>query len=312
MNSKPGSGGLDQNGAMAGKAVIVTGAGKGLGAAFARALAADKARVLVNNRRREGEPSTADAVAASLIQKGAEAVADYADVSAPGAAEAIVSCALRAFGAIDALVLNAGIEGRPALFEKIEAPSFHDVMEVNLHANVRLVAAALPYLKQSSAGRIVFISSAAGLYGARGLSAYAASKGALNGFALTLADELFRYRINVNILCPFAETPMTRRSGGGAAGEAALSPDLVAPVAVWLASSACEVTGETWVASGGRMRRARLLESRGGGAEDDAHFTSAWIAANAEDLGGLENAREFHTAQDSFNSIHAEARGGGR
>lgn len=289
------------------RTVIVTGAGKGLGAAFARALAQDGARVVVNNRVRAGEPSSADAVVQSIVEAGGEAVAEYSDVAAPEAGRALVSRALEAFGGLDALVLNAGIEGAPATFEKQAPRSFAEVMEVNFHANVRIVEAALPILKTSPEPRVLFISSAAGLYGARGLSPYAASKGAVTAFALTLADEFARWGVNVNVLCPFAETPMTRRSGGGGSGDPVLAPERVAPVAVWLAGRTCNVSGQIWVACGGRVRRARLLEGEGGGAPAGADLSPAFLAEHHGSLGALEGVREFSSAQDCFLDIYAAA-----
>ena len=286
---------------------IVTGAGKGLGAAFAMAIGAAGANIVVNNRRRAGDdPPSADCVVAELGREGIRAVADYCDVADAGAADRLVRAAVDNFGGLDAVICNAGVSGEAMLFEKTAPESFADIMAINFTANVRLVSAALPYLKQSSAGRVVFVSSSAGLHGARGLAAYAASKGALNAFALTLADELRRYEIGVNILCPFASTQMTAGSVDGP-HQHLLDPHYVAPAAAWLAGPDCAETGATWVACAGRIRRARLFESKPFGSDRLEDLDAAWFnrcAARGFDLGG---ARGFGGAQEAFADIFADA-----
>ncbi|QLC24002.1 SDR family NAD(P)-dependent oxidoreductase [Parasphingopyxis algicola] len=243
-----------------GPVVVVTGAGKGLGAAFARSWGARKGRVVVNNRSHPGVPSTAEAVAEEIRMRGGQAVAETSDVSDDGAAEAVVDTAIDSFGGLDALILNAGIAGEAARFVDSDPAAFHAVMAINFHANIALVKAALPRLLKSRAGRILFVSSTAGLYGVHGRAAYAASKGALNGFALSLADELRRDAIGVNILMPYAATNMT----DGALTpdlERLMAPDKVAATACWLTSPDCTATGETWVSGAGFARQATVREA---------------------------------------------------
>ena len=289
------------------RSAIVTGAGKGLGAAFARAIGAGGAGVVVNNRRRpDDQPPSADHVAAALKRSGVSAVPEYSDVAETGAAARLVGTAVEAFGGLDALVCNAGVSGEAMLFENAPASSFEEVMAVNFGANVRLVSAALPYLKQSPAGRIVFVSSSAGLHGARGLAAYAASKGALNAFALTLANELKRYNIGVNVLCPFASTRMTADSVKGPHTDL-LAPEYAAPAAAWLAGPTCAATGEIWVACAGQIRRARVLESNPVGPDEPAALTPEWIEAHAGEAGLPDGFSGFQGAQDAFADIFKSA-----
>ncbi len=149
------------------RAVIVTGAGKGLGAAFAKALASEGTAVLVNNRLRKGQPDSAGAVADAIRAQGGRAIANYQDIAAPGAAQALVKAALEAFGRIDAIVFNAGIIGPAAKLPDMDMAALGEVLNTNFLAQVALAQAALPHLLQGPAGRMVFVSSSAGLHGVR-------------------------------------------------------------------------------------------------------------------------------------------------
>lgn len=284
----------------AGRVAIITGAGKSLGAAYALALGARGFKLVVNNRRRDGEPSSADETVRQLTESGVEAVADYGDVSEEGAAGALVARAMESFGRVDAVVCNAGVVGDTGWFGKFGLGSFRATMEVNFFANVALSMAALEPLKQSGSGRLVFISSAAGLYGGRGLAPYAASKGALTSFALTLADELRRYSVCCNVVTPFALSQMTARDIG--ADGAMAPPEATAPAVAWLAGAGCGVTGQIWVAAGGRFRRAVCVETLG--ARGDG--TAEWLAANAEGLSDMTDAKTFPGGQEAFRDIFAE------
>lgn len=209
-----------------------------------------------------------------LRDEGHDAIADLHAVDAPGTADEIVSSAITAFGRLDAIILNAGITGPAAKIPDLDDAAIRDVMEINFHANTALVRAALPYILASPNGRILFVSSSAGLHGVRGRSAYAASKGALNAYALTLAEEQRRRGIGVNVLLPYAATGMT--TGPDNAPDPSLAPDLAAAAAIWLTSAACRETGAMWVAGGGQFRRAQAMESLGGGT---ANPTPEWLAA---------------------------------
>jgi NAD(P)-dependent dehydrogenase (short-subunit alcohol dehydrogenase family) len=282
------------------RAVIVTGAGKGLGAAFALALAAEGAAVLVNNRLRPGQPDSAGAIADRIRAGGGRAMANYQDVAAPGAAQALVKAALEAFGRIDAVVFNAGVIGPAAKLPDLDMSALRDVLNTNFLAQAALAQAALPHLLASPAGRMVFVSSSAGLHGVRGRIPYAASKGALNAMALTIADELKRTPVRVNLLCPYAATPMT--AGDGMADDPRMAPERAAGMAAWLAGEACSVTGQIFLAGGRRYRRARMIEGRGVSAPDDS---STWIAGHLDQIASMDDAREFSGAEAAFADLYA-------
>lgn len=262
------------------RVALITGAGKGLGAAFARALAADGMAAMVNNRQREGASDSAAAVVGDIIAAGGVAAANRHDVTASDAAPAMVADTIAAFGRLDVLVLNAGITGPIAKVGALDEATLRGVMETNFFANAALVSAALPHLRGRAGARIVFVSSTAGLHGLKGRPAYAASKGALNGYALSLADELRRDGIGVNVLMPYAATPMTAGTADGMA--TLLAPEAVCPALLWLAGADCCVTGEIWVAGGGQFRRAAAVETGGVALGDAVDFGAGRMFRGAE------------------------------
>ncbi|MAK64748.1 MAG: hypothetical protein CMF75_08450 [Maricaulis sp.] len=278
-----------------GRTVLVTGAGKGLGAAFARALAQAGANVVVNNRIREGATDEASAVAEAICRAGGRAVAEHSDVTDADAPRRMLARAMSEFGGLDAVVCNAGTSGPAARFDTGAIDVIRSVMETNFFANVALLEALKPALETSTAGRALLVSSSAGLYGVRGRAAYAASKGALNAFALTLADE-WRDRIGVNILCPYAATRMTGAEDTTAQAAGPMAPDNIAQAAVWLASPACTRTGETWLGGGKWLRRVRTVETEGGLMPDDLGAMDAFADSQA----GLDTARGFTGAEAAF------------
>jgi 3-hydroxyacyl-CoA dehydrogenase/3a,7a,12a-trihydroxy-5b-cholest-24-enoyl-CoA hydratase len=242
----------------AARVAIVTGAGHGLGAAFAKTVAASGTRVVVNNRRHADRPFAPDAVIAEIEAAGGTAMADDHAVDAEDGPRALIEDTLAHWGRLDAIVLNAGISG-PAV--KIGEGDAHlrEVMEINFFANDRIVRAALPHLRNSPAPRIVIVSSTGGLYGVRGRSAYAASKGAITAYALSLADELRRTNMRVNVLTPYAATKMTAQPGRDP--DPLMAPEGAADACAWAAGPQCDVTGQIIVAGAGHVRLARAMES---------------------------------------------------
>ena len=141
------------------RVTLVTGAGNGLGEAFAYACARRGDAVIANNRVHADRPSSAAALADALRAEGYSAGVDEHSVDADGAAEAIVANALDQFGRLDGIILNAGISGPAARVADSDLSDLRAVMEINFFANAALVQAALPHLEQSPAGRIVLIAS---------------------------------------------------------------------------------------------------------------------------------------------------------
>lgn len=281
------------------RSILVTGASKGLGKSFATAWARSGAAVLINNRFSGTGPSPVDRLVADLTADGFIAAADHHEVEAPGAATAMVDAAVAQFGRLDALILNAAVEG-PA--EKVGTSGdggLEQVMVINFFANAAIVRAALPHLLKSDSPRILFVSSTAGVYGVKGRAAYAASKGALNAFALSLAQEQRRNGILVNILMPYAATTMTTRTN--AAPDAKLSPDDVAAAATWLSGPDCTETGSMWVAAGQYIKRVVPVESEIAGPHGN---DPAWLAGQAIDIASADRQRSYPSAEHAFAAFY--------
>jgi NAD(P)-dependent dehydrogenase (short-subunit alcohol dehydrogenase family) len=223
-----------------GKAVVVTGAGRGLGEAFARQLALAGAMVVVNDVDGEAARQVADAIRAA----GHPAVASTHTVTDPDQAQAIVDLCLERFGRIDGLVNNAGLHYETLPWED-DPDRAREIIEVNVLGTVYTGLAALRAMRGLGGGSIVNVSSGASL-GQRTLATYAASKGAVASLTYSWALDLEAVGIRVNAVCPLAHTRMVWTS------ERALrqcppdrTPDRVAPLVVFLISDrSAGITGQ--------------------------------------------------------------------
>lgn len=254
-----------------GQAVIVTGAGGGLGREHALLLAARGASVVVNdlggNVHGAGAGhAPADQVVAEIRAAGGKAVANYDSVATPEGGKAIVASAIEAFGRLDALVHNAGILRDKSIL-KLEPGDIEDVLDVHLKGAFWLCQPAFAVMKEQAYGRIVLTSSASGLFGNFGQSNYGAAKTGLVGLMRVLSIEGARYGIQVNCVSPAARTRMTEELLGPLAEH--LSPAHVAPLVAYLCSRDCDFTSEIITAGGGRFARVFLGLAPGwyGGAE---------------------------------------------
>ena len=196
-----------------GKVAVVTGSGQGIGKAVALALAAEGAKVVTNNRKAGTQGGDAATVAAEIRAGGGEAVPAFGSVSDYKEAQKVIQTAVSSYGRIDILVNNAGILFRSPLINSTEE-QIRAVIDVNIVGCIYCCQHAIPYMARQKYGKIVNMSSGAGLQGEAMLSVYSASKYAVLGLTEALAAELSYYNINVNAICPgIVRTAMNSRPG---------------------------------------------------------------------------------------------------
>jgi NAD(P)-dependent dehydrogenase (short-subunit alcohol dehydrogenase family) len=236
---------------------IVTGAGKGLGRAYALHLAAMGARVVVNNRT--STERSADAVVEEIRTLGGNAVANYDSVEKVDAGQCLVADALGHYGRLDIVIANAGIDSA-ASFHKQAMDDFERVMQINFFAVARLLHAAWPVLRDANYGRVLVSTSTAGCYGNRGQAAYSSSKAALLGLAKSLAIEGAPRGVLVNAIAPYAVTQMTRPWFPETL-QRQFSAEAVAVLVGWLVSGSCQLNGKTFIAGAGNARQVDTFES---------------------------------------------------
>lgn len=243
---------------------IVSGGGRGLGAQYSRELARRGATVIVvdNGASFSGEghdAGPANAIAAEIVAAGGRAYACVADVSTPDGGRAAVDIAVEEFGRLDVVVANAGI-AHSALLDEWTSEHFEAQLQHHLLAAFHLVRPAFAVMKAARYGRLVFVSSAAGLFGQPGMLGYAAAKTGMLGLMNVAALEGAEFGITANAVMPMAGT----RLAGAVLGEAGQTPDArafleqlrvdqVAPVVAYLASRDCTATHTVLSAFAGRV-----------------------------------------------------------
>jgi NAD(P)-dependent dehydrogenase (short-subunit alcohol dehydrogenase family) len=241
----------------AGRVVIVTGAGQGLGREHALAFGTHGARVVVNDIG-----DAAAAVASQIRAAGGTAVASSGDVADWGYAESLVLGAVAEFGTLDALVNNAGVN-RDRMLVNMSEDEWDSVLRIDLKGHFAPMRHAAAYWRQyakdgrPAAARIVNTSSGAGLMGSVGQGNYAAAKAGIAALTTVAAAEFARYGVTVNAIAPSARTPMTEavfaeRMRPPEAGFDAMHPGNVSPLVVWLASAESgDITGRMFEVEGG-------------------------------------------------------------
>jgi len=221
-----------------GRVAIVTGAGGGLGRAYALELARRGAKVVVNDlggaRDGSGSSDAAARVVGEIEAQGGTAMADRASVTDLGQVEAMVAEAREAWGGVHILINNAGIL-RDKSFARMEMDDFRAVLDVHLVGSANCTKAVWDLMREQNYGRILMTSSSTGLYGNFGQANYGAAKLGLVGLAKTLALEGAKYDVRVNSLAPTAATRMTEDLFPPAM-LAAFNPDNVVPAALFLVS----------------------------------------------------------------------------
>ncbi|XP_015524954.1 peroxisomal multifunctional enzyme type 2 isoform X1 [Neodiprion lecontei] len=246
-----------------GRVVIVTGAGAGLGRAYALLFGSRGASIVVNDlgggRHGDGSSSSvADSVVKEIRQNGGKAVANYDSVVE---GHKIVDTAIKTFGRIDIVVNNAGIL-RDKSFAKISDQDWDLIHNVHVKGAFKTTQAAWPYFKKQKYGRVIVTSSNSGLYGNFGQANYSAAKMGLVGFANTLAIEGNSSNIYTNVIVPTAASRLTEDILPPDFFKE-LKPELIAPVVAWLCHENCSENGSIIEAAVGWAGKCHLIRSAG-------------------------------------------------
>ncbi|WP_063001980.1 SDR family NAD(P)-dependent oxidoreductase [Nocardia mikamii] len=271
------------------RVAVVTGAGRGLGRAYALLLAERGARVVVNDpggsmRGEDPDAGVAAEVVAEIAAAGGTAVACTASVATPEGGRAIVDTALDRFGRLDILIHNAGTVRYGSLTE-LSYEDFEAVLDVHLRGGFHTVRAAFPVMSEAGYGRVVLTSSIGGLYGNRSVANYAASKAGMIGLSNVVALEGAEVGVRCNIIVPSALTRMA--DGIDTSAYPDMRPELVAPAVAYLAHESCSLSGELLVAIAGRMARAYIAETPG---VYQPSWTVDEVAARIDDIRSTDNS----------------------
>ncbi|NLA05418.1 MAG: SDR family oxidoreductase [Firmicutes bacterium] len=284
-----------------GRVAVITGAGGGLGKAYALLLAGRGAKVVVNDLGGtfdgEGADSTpAQKVVDQIKSTGGEAVANYESVSEWDSAQKIIQAAVDHYGQIDILINNAGILRDKSLL-KMEIADYLKVIEVHLNGTYYCTKAAFAHMREQNYGRIVSTASAAGVYGNFGQTNYGAAKMGIVGLMNCVCQEGARYGVLANTVVPTAGTRLTATVMPPDVVDK-VKPEYVAPMVVYMCSEQFQESGKIYTAGGGYYSRAAMVEGPGIFLDTGAGITPDMIARQIEQIRTLEDGREYSSAMD--------------
>ncbi|POS85909.1 multifunctional beta-oxidation protein-like protein, partial [Erysiphe pulchra] len=270
--------------------VVVTGAGGGLGKAYALFFGSRGAAVVVNDLgasfKGEGASSkAADVVVDEIKASGGKAVANYDSVEN---GDKIIDTAIQSFGRIDILINNAGIL-RDVSFKNMSDKDWDLVIAVHVTGSFKCSRAAWPYFRKQKYGRVINTASAAGLFGSFGQCNYSAAKLALVGFTETLAKEGAKYNIKANVIAPIAASRMTETVMPPDILEN-LKPDWVVPLVAVLTHKDTEENGAIFEVGGGHIAKLRWERSKGLLLKPDDSYTPGAILKKWDQVRNFQNA----------------------
>jgi NAD(P)-dependent dehydrogenase (short-subunit alcohol dehydrogenase family) len=247
------------------RVAVITGAGRGLGRAYALLLASQGAKVIVNDLggslKGDGvDAGPAEEVVREIKAAGGQAVACTDSVATKEGGQAIIQSALDHYGRIDILIHNAG-NVRPGSLKEMTYEDFDAVLDVHLRGAFHVVRPAFPLMCKARYGRIVLTSSIGGIYGNHRVANYGVSKAGMIGLCNVAALEGAEEGVKCNVIVPGAVTRMAE--GIDISAYPPMGPELVAPVVGWLAHESCSINGEMLVSIAGRVARAAIAEAPG-------------------------------------------------
>jgi NAD(P)-dependent dehydrogenase (short-subunit alcohol dehydrogenase family) len=248
---------MAQGGCLAGKVVIVTGAGRGIGREIALLAAGEGGKVVVNDLGGSadgegGDTGVAQQVANEIAGAGGAAVANGDSVADPQGAERIVKTAVDHFGRIDCVVNNAGIL-RDRIFHRMSAVDWDAVIKVHLYGAFYVSKAAAPYFREQESGSYIHFTSTSGLIGNFGQANYAAAKMGIVGLSKSIALDMARFHVRSNCISPFAwsrligtiPTDTPEQKARVERIQSTMTAGRIAPICVFLGSDlARDVTGQ--------------------------------------------------------------------
>jgi len=286
-----------------GRVAIITGAGAGLGRAYALLLASRGAKVVVNDlggslKGTDASTRAADTVVEEIRKSGGTAVANYDSVEF---GEKIVKTAIDTFKRIDILINNAGIL-RDSSFIKMKDEDFDLIHKIHVRGAYSVTKAAWPYMRDQSYGRIIFITSAAGLYGNFGQVNYSSAKLAVVGMTTSLSLEGNSKNIIVNTIAPLAGSRMTETIMPKKLAEA-LKPEFVAPVVAYLCHESNTSTGGIYEVGGGLVAKVRMERSQGASFSIDKEITPEMVRDGWNEVLDFTNSIKLANASEASSSI---------
>ncbi|KAM3551597.1 hypothetical protein ARSEF4850_007789 [Beauveria asiatica] len=284
-----------------GQVVVVTGAGGGLGKAYALFYASRGASVVVNDLggsfNGEGNSAkAADLVVDEIKKAGGKAVSNYDSVEF---GDKIIDTAIQAFGRVDVVINNAGIL-RDTSFKNLKDEDWDLIMRVHVYGAYKVTRAAWPHFRKQKYGRVINTASAAGLYGNFGQTNYSAAKLALVGFTETLAKEGYKYNILCNVIAPIAASRLTSTVFPPELLEA-LKPEFVVPVVgVLTHKNNTGDTGGNYEVGGGFAAKLRWQRAEGLLLKPDSSYTASAIIKNWDKVVDFSKNSTFPAEPNNF------------